>query len=54
MSSLKGFISGMVQSEEQFLRFKQMEKEDNKQLMELIQLDMKVSKKRQAATGIEK
>lgn len=53
LGSIKSFITGMVQSEEQFIRFKQMGSEDSKQLMELVQLDIQISKKRQAI-GYEK
>lgn len=46
LGSIKTFIKGMIQSEEQYIRFKEMEEEDNKKLMQLVQLDLQVSKKR--------
>ena len=33
LGSIKTFIKGMIQSEEQYIRFKEMEEEDNKKLM---------------------
>ena len=46
LGTIKMFIKGMIQSEEQYIRFKEMEEEDNKKLMQLVQLDLQVSKKR--------
>lgn len=49
IGSIKDFITNMVKSEEQYFRFREMDKEDNVQMISLVQQDIKLSKNRAPA-----
>lgn len=51
MDSIKGFVTNMVRSEEQYWRFKQMGDDDNKELTALVEKDIMLSKDRYANSG---
>jgi adenosyl cobinamide kinase/adenosyl cobinamide phosphate guanylyltransferase len=46
LSAIKSFVSNMLEGEEQFARFRQMEEDDKQKLEKLVQQDLKISKQR--------